>query len=139
MTKLRAGLAELREASAAAAAAGTTYQSPQEQIAKRRAQVEELLKSRPQLRCAACRVHALSLSRMRVKNGWAGVMFFLVPVFEEISRRSGEDVSTIFQYYLLDDLKKLIIDGTCVAREEKVLPYVPLIDPPFTSCLDDPC
>ncbi|MBV7339460.1 hypothetical protein KFU94_66855 [Chloroflexi bacterium TSY] len=76
---------------------------------------EQILERYPALRDLVGLMHRLSLSRMRIKRGWAGIGFFLIPFFEEIARRSGESVADLMTCYCVNDIKTLLLEGRQVS------------------------
>lgn len=65
----------------------------------------------------------LATSRMKMKNGWAGIHFYLIPFFKEIARRTDEKVDDIVKYYLIDDIKKLIMTHKKLSKTVKLKRY----------------
>lgn len=69
--------------------------------------------------CIVSVLQRLSLSRMRIKRGWAGIGFFLIPFFEELSRRSDEPVSELVDYYRACEIHRLILEGQPLSPQAK--------------------
>jgi len=61
----------------------------------------------------------LTWSRMEIKSCWAGTDFYMIPLIKEISQRTGESVHDINLYYLIDEIKELLLSGRRLSREEK--------------------
>lgn len=79
---------------------------------------ENIINKTPQLRPIIKLIQRLVLSRMEVKSCWAGTDFYLIPLFEEIAKRTNESVFDINNYYLIDEIKQLL-DGKKLSDEEK--------------------
>ena len=87
--------------------------SPKAEVNKQaiREKQAQILENQPSLRRNVKLLHQLSLSRMRIKKGWAGIHFLMIPFFEEIAKRSGETIVNIIEGYQVNDIKKLISEG----------------------------
>ncbi len=60
----------------------------------------------------------LALARINLKSYWGGTDFYLMPLYAEMARRSGEPIADIFNYYLIEELKALL-NRRKLTREEK--------------------
>lgn len=65
-------------------------------------------------------LHKIALSRIKLKSCWAGNDFYLIPLYDEIARRSGEKVEDLIRYYLFNELKELLLSNRKVSEEEKM-------------------
>lgn len=61
----------------------------------------------------------LSVERMEVKNGWAGVYFYMLLLMEWISQNYDVSPSDLYSYYLTDDVVNLINGTVKLTRKEK--------------------
>jgi len=62
---------------------------------------------------------SLSSERMLVKNGWAGVYFYMMDLMEWISNTFNESQDDLYHYYLSDEIKRLITSGVTLTEDEK--------------------
>lgn len=67
------------------------------------------------------RLRFLSLDRMKIKNGWGGVHFFMLDIIDYMNKATGESKSDIYYYYLCEDIMRLITDGIKLTESEKNL------------------
>lgn len=72
----------------------------------------------PEAKKLAEKLSWLSWSRLEVKERWAGLDFYLIPLMEEIARRTGEDIYDLQKYYLSFEIDELL-NGKALTREEK--------------------
>ena len=70
-----------------------------------------ILGRHPELRETVTTLHRMSASRMQIKRGWAGLGFFLIPLFEEVARRCGEPVDELLAHYRFREMERLILTG----------------------------
>ncbi len=63
----------------------------------------------------------LSSERMLVKNGWAGIYFYMMNIMKWISETFDEKQEDLYQYYLFEDIRKLIINGKKLTNDEKLI------------------
>ncbi|MHA1053682.1 PEP/pyruvate-binding domain-containing protein [Enterobacter mori] len=61
----------------------------------------------------------LSIERMNVKNGWAGVYFYMIILMEWISQNYNECQDDLYQCYMSDDIVNLIKGGIKLSKKEK--------------------
>ena len=71
----------------------------------------KILRRHPELRETVITLHRMSASRMRIKRGWAGLGFFMIPLLDEVARRSGEPVEEILAHYRFREIERLILAG----------------------------
>lgn len=90
----------------------------QTRAALRRRQAQ-LLDAHPSLRETVELIHRMSISRMRIKRGWAGLSFFLLPMFAELARRTGERAEDLQSLYRVDELHALIRGGPALDADTK--------------------
>jgi len=84
--------------------------------------IEDKLKSLPQKIVGYIeKLKFLSSDRMKIKNGWGGVHFFMIDIIDYLSKNFGESKSDIYDYYLYEDIVLLISDGIKLSQEEKDL------------------
>lgn len=50
----------------------------------------------------------VALSRIKVKSCWAGTDFYRISIYEEVSKRTGENIYDLFKYYLIEEFKELL-------------------------------
>lgn len=62
----------------------------------------------------------LSDQRMRIKNGWAGLTFFMFPFLEQIAISRNIPILDIYGYYLYEELLALILHGQILSVAEKI-------------------
>ncbi|PIN86594.1 hypothetical protein COV19_03685 [Candidatus Woesearchaeota archaeon CG10_big_fil_rev_8_21_14_0_10_44_13] len=79
---------------------------------------KQILKNKPHLKPVVDIVQKLALSRMQIKSCWAGTDFYLMPLINEISKRTGESVQSISKYYLIEEIK-MLLDGRLLSEQEK--------------------
>jgi len=53
-----------------------------------------------------------AILRMKIKNGWAGMDYYLIDFFDILSKRYSETVENLQNNYLLEDIEHLILNGT---------------------------
>ncbi|MBW2981508.1 hypothetical protein KY343_01380, partial [Candidatus Woesearchaeota archaeon] len=80
---------------------------------------EKIINKAPQLRFFINLLQRLALSRMEIKSCWAGMDFYLIPLIDEISKRTGESIKDIYKFYLINDIKNLLFEDTKLSEEEK--------------------
>ena len=85
-----------------------------EELRKRQ---EKILSSKDNLREIVAFAQRLNLSRMEVKSCWAGTDFYIMPLIKEIARRGGEKISSIYTYYIIDEIAGLL-DGKKLSSKE---------------------
>ncbi|AKK73191.1 hypothetical protein OK18_11685 [Chryseobacterium gallinarum] len=61
----------------------------------------------------------LSIERMNVKKGWAGVYFYMLELMEWIYENYNVSQSDLYQYYLTDDIVALIKNNIKLSQAEK--------------------
>lgn len=79
----------------------------------------EILNKNPQLRWLAGALQRIALSRTEVKSCWAGSDFYFISIFEEIAKRTGEDIYDLWKFYCESDLKEVLLNGRKLAKEIK--------------------
>jgi phosphohistidine swiveling domain-containing protein len=62
-------------------------------------------------------VHQISLSRMKIKNAWAGIFLFMLPLINEVANRKNLPPQIVHQYYLSDEIITLLTEYKQVAAE----------------------
>lgn len=65
-------------------------------------------------------LHKIALSRIKLKSCWAGNDFYLIPLYDEVSKRTGEKVEDLIKYYLSNELKELLLNNKKVSEQEKI-------------------
>ncbi|HBH46790.1 MAG: hypothetical protein A2445_02410 [Candidatus Jacksonbacteria bacterium RIFOXYC2_FULL_44_29] len=60
----------------------------------------------------------LSLERMRLKGGWAGSGFYYLPLFDELTRRTGIDPADLTWFYRLDEISEALKTGKRLTANE---------------------
>ncbi len=98
---------------------GVKFKNLIEEKQKLKHKQKRILKNHPELKPVIKLIQRLALSRMEVKSCWGGTDFYLIPLFSEIARRSGESVHDLSKYYLLNDIKKLLFEGKGLFEKEK--------------------
>ncbi len=61
----------------------------------------------------------LSLERMLIKKGWAGVLFYMMDVMASLSKNFNESIEDLYNYYLSSDVVRLINTGVKLTSTEK--------------------
>lgn len=80
---------------------------------------ESIVLQKPEMRLWVYRAQQLAMSRMKVKSCWAGTEFYTLPLFGEISRRTGEDVYDLTKYYFLSEINSLLFEKIGLSAQEK--------------------
>ena len=80
---------------------------------------ENILKKHPNIKPLVIMAQKLALARSKVKSYWGGNDFYLIPLFEEISKRTGEQAGDLIKYYMIDELENLLINKINLSKEEK--------------------
>jgi len=62
-------------------------------------------------------VHQISLSRMKIKNAWAGIFLFMLPLINEVANRRNLLPQIVHQYYRSDEIITLLTEYKQVAAE----------------------
>ena len=63
---------------------------------------------------------AISSYRTTLKGCWASVDFHLIPMFDEICRRSGESIRDLTSYYRVSEIARLLDPGEKLPEAEKI-------------------
>lgn len=79
----------------------------------------KILKKYPEMKGIVELLQKLALNRMKVKSCWAGIEYYLLPLIEEISRRTKEKSIDVHKYYLEKEVKKLVLKKKKLSEEEK--------------------
>ncbi|RMF55579.1 hypothetical protein D6745_01745, partial [Candidatus Woesearchaeota archaeon] len=79
---------------------------------------EKILRRHPKIRPYVDLLQKLAVLRMEVKSCWAGTDYYIIPLINEISRRTKENVYDIGLYYLIEDIKNLLA-GKPLSKEAK--------------------
>jgi len=62
--------------------------------------------------------HQLALLRTDIKAVWSGTEFYIIPLMNEVAKRSSEKISDINDYYLMEEVK-LLLSGIKLAEKTK--------------------
>jgi phosphohistidine swiveling domain-containing protein len=62
-------------------------------------------------------IHKISISRMKIKNTWAGIFLFILPLINEIASRRKISPQIVHQYYRSDEIIALLIKNIQVTEE----------------------
>jgi phosphohistidine swiveling domain-containing protein len=62
--------------------------------------------------------HRLALQRIELKACWAGMDFYLLPLFEETSRRFKVEMSDLGKYYIAEDVENLLLKNRKLPENE---------------------
>ncbi len=62
---------------------------------------------------------AISAYRIALKGCWASVDFHLIPMLNEICRRSGESITDLTSYYRVEDIVQLLDSGEILPDSKK--------------------
>jgi phosphohistidine swiveling domain-containing protein len=79
---------------------------------------EKVLRENPKLRRLAEVSQRIALSRTEVKFCWAGTDWYFIPLFEEIAKRTKEEVHDLQKYYLIKEVRDLLLKKKKMSREE---------------------
>lgn len=79
---------------------------------------EGLIKRTPKIKPLIRLAQRLALSRMEIKSCWAGSEFYMIPLLNEIAKRTGEPIQDIARYYLTDEIWHLL-EGKPLSEQEK--------------------
>nr|VFJ45748.1 MAG: PEP-utilising enzyme, mobile domain [Candidatus Kentron sp. DK] len=60
-------------------------------------------------------MHRISLARMKIKNGWAGIFRFILPLIDEVARRTNIPSQIVHKYYRVDEITALLMKGKRLA------------------------
>ncbi len=82
-------------------------------------QQENILAGNQELRELASRAQQLAICRMYVKSCWAGTEFYTLPIFAQISQRTGEDIYDLARYYVFSEIKQLLREQKRLSAQEK--------------------
>ncbi|PIN76571.1 hypothetical protein COV17_02025 [Candidatus Woesearchaeota archaeon CG10_big_fil_rev_8_21_14_0_10_36_11] len=82
-------------------------------------QQKEILTKHPEMSKLVSLMQKLAVARMKVKSCWAGTDFYLISLFNEIAKRTGELVFDIQKYYLIEEIGELLKNGVKLSDEEK--------------------
>ena len=55
-----------------------------------------------------------------MKGCWAGMTYHLIPLFEEICRRTGESIEDLNSYYHIQDIIEAISTGEKLRERDKI-------------------
>jgi len=69
---------------------------------------EKILEKHPEIKESIHLIQQLALLRMKVKSCWGGIDFYLIPVIEELAKRTQVSAHTIGKFYLLEEIEQLI-------------------------------
>lgn len=64
-------------------------------------------------------LNQISVTRIQLKSYWAGNDFYEIPIYKEIAIRTGETIKHVVEFYQLDEIKKLLLEGIKITDEEK--------------------
>jgi phosphohistidine swiveling domain-containing protein len=73
-----------------------------------RVKQKKIIGIKPGVKDLAKLAQNLALMRLKIKSCWAGSDFYLIFLFSEISKRTGENISDIFKYYLFNEIVALL-------------------------------
>lgn len=63
-------------------------------------------------------IRKLAVDRLWLKNCWQGAEFLALPLFEEIARRIGIGVESLFRSYGLEDIRIFLADGDTLSEKQ---------------------
>lgn len=61
----------------------------------------------------------LSLSRGIIKSCWAGLDYYLIPLFQEIAKRLREPLESFHPFYLIEDFQAALLERKHLSAEER--------------------
>ncbi|NES81811.1 MAG: hypothetical protein F6K10_10635 [Moorea sp. SIO2B7] len=64
-------------------------------------------------------LQVVSSFRTTLKGCWAGMDYYLIPLFQEICRRTGETIKDLNRYYHIQDIIRLIETGETLSQADK--------------------
>ncbi|MBL7058355.1 hypothetical protein ISS03_03390 [Patescibacteria group bacterium] len=79
---------------------------------------EKILSKYSKARGTVALTQELALNRIKIKSCWAGIEFYLIPLLEEIARRTKQDSGEISKYYLIDDIHELLLNNKKLSKTE---------------------
>ncbi len=94
------------------------FKDPADEKKQLRKKQEKILSKKHDIREIVEFLQKMAFGRMELKSCWAGTDFYLIPLFEEISKRTGENVRNLYAYYLSYDLSQLLKEEKKLSSEE---------------------
>lgn len=79
---------------------------------------EKVLGNNQELRRLTEISQRIALSRAEVKSCWAGTDWYMIPLFEEISKRTKEDIYNLQKYYLIKEIGDILFKGKKLDKKE---------------------
>jgi len=93
-------------------------------IAKEKIKLKEqqrrIMLKYPKIKPLIILTQKIAVSRIAIKSCWAGSDFYLIPFYQEISKRTHESISDLWKFYLLNDIKRLVIGKKPLPQKEKL-------------------
>jgi len=80
---------------------------------------ESLILKNPETKKIVNLLQKIAISRINIKSCWAGNDFYMIPLYTEISKRTGEKIKDITYYYLVEEVKELLFNRKILSQEEK--------------------
>ncbi|MFA5877877.1 MAG: PEP-utilizing enzyme [Candidatus Staskawiczbacteria bacterium] len=90
-----------------------------EEKAVLRKKQEVIISKHPEAKSLVNLAQRIAVTRIAIKSCWAGSDFYLIPFYQEISKRTHERVNDLWKLYLLEDLKKAVNKGELLSAKEK--------------------
>jgi len=79
---------------------------------------EKVLKQNPKLRRLVEISQRIALSRAEVKSCWAGTDWYFIFLFDQIARRTKENIYNLQKYYLIEEVGDLLLKKKKLSKEE---------------------
>lgn len=78
----------------------------------------KLLSKYPEFKNRISLINRMSTNRIKMRNGWVGINYFLNPFFYSLAKKHNEHIEDIIKSYRINDIKNLIMHG------DKLNPYI---------------
>ncbi len=79
---------------------------------------ERVLKQKPKLRRLAEISQRIALSRAEVKSCWGGTDWYFIFLFEQIAKRTKENIYNLQKYYFIEEVGDLLLKKEKLSKEE---------------------
>lgn len=79
----------------------------------------KIITKNPEIKKIVQDLHRFILARMKMKSLWSSSDYNCMPLFYEISKRTGEKIENLEKLYLLEDIKKLLNKKIKISEKEK--------------------
>lgn len=79
---------------------------------------EKVLKQNPKLRRLAEISQRIALSRTEVKSCWGGTDWYFIFLFNQIAKRTKENIYNLQKYYLIEEVEDLLLKKKKLSKKE---------------------